>query len=97
MSPRPRRAVAVVFWLSLLSSVPGLSAPAWGDGCYVCGTGSRPPCGDYCRYAGKDSSEARRACEKKGCRVAGTSACPAPNADKRPPQVCSPDDAPATR
>jgi hypothetical protein len=61
--------VALVFASLMLAA-----GPAFADGCYVCGGGSK--CGDYCRYSGADNFEARRACEKKGCKVSGTGPCP---------------------
>lgn len=51
-------------------------AAAWAEGCYLCGGGSSPQCRDYCRYGGADTFDARKTCEKKGCRVVGPSACP---------------------
>ncbi len=49
---------------------------ARADGCYICGSGSQPQCKDYCRYTGKDTFPARKECEKKGCKIAGTASCP---------------------
>ena len=51
-------------------------AAALAEGCYLCGSGSSPQCRDYCRYGGADTFDARKTCEKKGCRVVGPSACP---------------------
>jgi hypothetical protein len=42
--------------------------------CYTCGSGS--DC-QYCKSeSGKDTSEDRKACEKKGCKITGTASCP---------------------
>ncbi len=59
---------------ALLCLAPSL---ARADGCYVCTSGSQAQCRDYCRYSGADTFDARKRCEKKGCHIAGTSACPA--------------------
>ncbi|MEN9798185.1 MAG: hypothetical protein RL653_1881 [Pseudomonadota bacterium] len=48
-------------------------ASALADGCYICKRGST--CGEQCRYGSKDTSEARKACEKRGCKVGGTKSC----------------------
>lgn len=49
---------------------------ARADGCYICSSGSAPQCKDYCRYSGSDTFAARKECEKRGCKVGGTSSCP---------------------
>jgi hypothetical protein len=49
---------------------------AQADGCYLCGSGSDKQCKDYCRYTGPDTFDARRKCEKRGCKVSGTGSCP---------------------
>ena len=42
--------------------------------CYMCASGSS--C-NYCRSSsGKDTSDDRKACEKKGCKITGTASCP---------------------
>jgi hypothetical protein len=54
-----------------------LAAPAaWASGCYTCGNGSAPACRDYCEYKGADTFDNRHKCVAKGCKIAGTSACP---------------------
>lgn len=45
---------------------------ALADGCYLCGSGSS--C-QQCRYGSSDTSDARKACEKKGCKISGTASC----------------------
>jgi hypothetical protein len=51
------------------------SAPAAAsEGCYICKTGSDGGC-QQCAYGSKDTSEARKACEKRGCKIGGTKAC----------------------
>jgi hypothetical protein len=57
--------------------VPSLAATeASAGGCYICSSGSSPNCKDYCRYSGEDTFAARKECEKRGCKVGGTSSCP---------------------
>ncbi|MDW8282383.1 MAG: hypothetical protein RMK29_11755 [Myxococcales bacterium] len=53
-----------------------LPLAAQAEGCYLCGSGSSPQCRDYCRYSGADTFDARKSCEKKGCRVVGPTSCP---------------------
>lgn len=48
----------------------------FADGCYICGSGSKDNCRDYCRYGSSDTSEMRKKCEKAGCKVSGTASCP---------------------
>lgn len=52
-------------------------AAAYAGGCYVCASGSAASCRDYCQYDGPDTFDARHRCEAKGCKIAGTSTCPA--------------------
>ncbi len=78
----PGRSFAVglaTLWLGLGLSI-GAAPLAWADGCYSCGGGSSEACKEYCRYTGSDTFEARKGCERKGCRVAGPAACPAAGA-----------------
>ncbi len=42
------------------------------DGCYGCGSGSS--C-NQCRYGAKDTQEARKACQARGCKITGTHSC----------------------
>lgn len=51
-------------------------AAARADGCYACGAGSTPQCRDYCRYTGADTFDARKRCERQGCKITGPSSCP---------------------
>lgn len=51
-------------------------ASARADGCYICGSGSSEQCKNYCRYSGSDTFNARKDCEKRGCKVSGTASCP---------------------
>ncbi|MBM4379174.1 MAG: hypothetical protein FJ086_07725 [Deltaproteobacteria bacterium] len=59
-----------------LTSLTTLMLPApveASEGCYICQRGST--CGEQCRYGSKDTSDARKACAKKGCKVRGTKSC----------------------
>lgn len=47
---------------------------AASEGCYVCKSGSSNGCGQ-CAYGSKDTAEARKACEKRGCKIGGTAPC----------------------
>lgn len=65
-----------ILLLSLLSFVLplGLStALSANNVCANCGSGSSNGC-QQCRM-GKDSSDARKRCEKMGCKITGTSSC----------------------
>lgn len=53
-----------------------VSSAAQADGCYICSGGSAAQCKDYCRYTGSDTFEARKKCEKAGCKIGGTASCP---------------------
>ena len=57
-----------------LAAAPAIPASALADGCYICTSGSS--CGNYCRYAGRDSYPKRKACQKAGCKIGGTASCP---------------------
>jgi len=54
----------------------GFTTPpaAASEGCYVCKSGSTGGC-QQCAYGSKDTSEARKACEKRGCKIGGTKPC----------------------
>ena len=76
VSPRRRGfSWGLALWLGLWGTAL-LPHAARADGCYSCGGGSSDACKDYCRYTGNDTFEARKSCERKGCRVSGTAACP---------------------
>jgi hypothetical protein len=45
-----------------------------GDGCYICASGSTNGC-QQCRYGSSDTQSARKDCEKKGCKIGGTTSC----------------------
>jgi hypothetical protein len=63
--------------LFTVSLIPFFSvASARADGCYICGSGSSEQCKNYCRYSGSDTFNARKDCEKRGCKVSGTASCP---------------------
>ncbi len=66
-----------VFVLGAACALPTLSASvARADNCYLCGSGSSDACKNYCRYSGQDTFAARKGCEKRGCKISGTSSCP---------------------
>ena len=67
------RSLLLALSLSAVSLAWLTPAPARADGCYICKRGSS--CGEQCRYGAKDTSEARKACEKRGCKVGGTKSC----------------------
>jgi len=60
--------------LSLGVGVLGASSQAFADGCYLCGSGSANSCAQ-CRYGAKDTADARKSCEKRGCKIGGTASC----------------------
>ncbi len=53
--------------------VAPLTASA-SEGCYICTSASSGGC-QQCAYGSKDTQEARKACEKRGCKVGGTKSC----------------------
>ena len=61
--------------IAVLFAPLALAAPARADGCYTCGSGSADACKNYCRYR-EDTFAAHKECEKRGCRISGTGACP---------------------
>ncbi|MEK0418389.1 MAG: hypothetical protein RI949_2395 [Pseudomonadota bacterium] len=54
----------------------GFTTPpaAASEGCYICKSGSGSGC-QQCAYGSKDTPEARKACEKRGCKIGGTKPC----------------------
>lgn len=58
----------------VVSGIVTLPSTAAADGCYLCGSGSASSC-QQCRYGGSDTQDARKACEKKGCKISGTASC----------------------
>jgi hypothetical protein len=73
--PTLRRLVlALGLPLLALFAIPALPGLAAADGCYICRSGSS--CGQYCRYAGRDSFAKRKKCIKAGCKIGGTASCP---------------------
>lgn len=60
---------SLLFAALLVFSPTMLSA----DGCYNCASGSS--CGNQCRYGSSDTFAKRKECEKKGCKITGTSSC----------------------
>lgn len=45
-----------------------------GEKCYYCSTASKEKC-NQCSMGSKDTPEARKKCEKAGCKVVGTGNC----------------------
>lgn len=68
------RRFVVALSLAVGSLVTLLPTAAFADTCVTCGSGSTNGC-QQCRMPGGDSSEARKACEKKGCKITGTASC----------------------
>jgi hypothetical protein len=60
---------AAALFLSSLALTP---TPALAEGCYLCSSGGS--C-NQCSYGDKDTADARKACEKKGCKITGTASC----------------------
>jgi hypothetical protein len=66
--------VAFVVSFSLMILTVNSNNLAAGPGlCYLCGSGSS--CQQCPSQSGKDTWKDQKACEKKGCRVTGTSSC----------------------
>ena len=62
--------------LILALSLGFASSPtAASEGCYVCKKSASQNSCEQCAYGSKDTSEARKACEKRGCKISGTAAC----------------------
>jgi hypothetical protein len=64
-----------IFLATALAFGLGFIAPTAikADGCYMCASGSS--CGNQCRYGSSDTQDARKACEKRGCKITGTTSC----------------------
>ncbi len=45
-----------------------------GDGCYMCGSGSKDNI-KQCRYHGSDTYAQRKKCKSAGCNITGTTSC----------------------
>jgi len=63
--------------LALLLATTSLITPttaAASEGCYICTSASAGGC-QQCAYGAKDTQEARKACEKRGCKIGGTKSC----------------------
>jgi hypothetical protein len=73
----PMKRILTALVLALFT-VAGVALPslARADGCYICGSGSSDACKNYCRYSGSDTSDNRKICQKRGCKVSGTASCP---------------------
>ena len=63
-----------IFVCGLTLMCGGLVTRALADGCYICGSGSSGGC-QQCSYGSSDTAAARKACEKKGCKIGGTKSC----------------------
>lgn len=60
--------------LALTAAVLAPGTALASEGCYICKSGSSGAC-QQCRYGARDTSEARKACERRGCKVGGTKSC----------------------
>lgn len=67
-----KKLVSAVLYAMVLCGA-GVASQARADGCYICTGGSS--CGEQCRYGGSDTGDARKACEKRGCKIGGTKSC----------------------
>jgi hypothetical protein len=70
--------------IGLLTTLGLWSTTVRAEGCYVCGPGSTPVCGHFCRYQKDDTFEARKECQQRGCKIHGKGPCPA-----EPKLICS--------
>ena len=71
-APMVRLVAALTVVLASGLALP--SAALASEGCYICASGSTGGC-QQCQYGSKDTSEARKACQKRGCKIGGTKAC----------------------
>ena len=60
--------------LALAALFAAPTSASASEGCYICTSASAGGC-QQCSYGSKDTSEARKACEKRGCKIGGTKAC----------------------
>lgn len=60
--------------LALAAFFAAPTGAAASEGCYICTSASSGGC-QQCPYGSKDTSEARKACEKRGCKIGGTKSC----------------------
>ncbi len=58
---------------AFLISTSSIRVDAGAGLCYNCGSGSS--CDQCPSASGKDTFDDRKSCEKKGCKVTGTSSC----------------------
>ena len=62
--------------LALALSLGLASTPTFAsEGCYVCKPSVSKNSCEQCAYGSKDTQEARKACEKRGCKISGTASC----------------------
>ena len=66
-------AAAVIACLSLMIISSPTKTEASGGLCFLCGSGST--CEQCPSPSGNDTSDDRKACESKGCKVSGTTSC----------------------
>ena len=64
--------VSAALALAAFFTAPTIAAAS--EGCYICTSASAGGC-QQCPYGSKDTSEARKACEKRGCKIGGTKSC----------------------
>lgn len=67
-----RLLAALAFSLATGLAMP--SAAFASEGCYTCKSDSAGGC-RQCKYGNKDTFEARKECEKRGCKIGGTTMC----------------------
>jgi hypothetical protein len=66
--------VAAIFLFSMFVYVYNMDSVTASSGfCFLCGSGSS--CEQCPSPSGKDTWDDRKACEKKGCKVSGTTSC----------------------
>jgi len=63
---------ALILALSLGFASPPTSAD---EGCYICNAPASKNMCQQCPYGSKDTVEARKSCEKRGCKILGRAVC----------------------
>jgi hypothetical protein len=66
--------IVVAAALAFTAFLAAPSRASASEGCYICTSASAGGC-QQCPYGSKDTSEARKACEKRGCKIGGTKSC----------------------
>lgn len=68
------RQLVAALSLAVSSLVTLLPSSALAEGCYICTRDSSGGC-QQCSYGSSDTQAARKACEKRGCKIGGTKSC----------------------